>query len=147
MLGELRNPRVAALPLAAAFGGMLVPAGVVSACGWQRAGRKRLGHPSCPPTRPSSSDAWRFSARAFQENLRLFLLSLAIFDDVGAILVVAIGYGDTLNWAALGAAGIGFAVVAAISRLGVRNIPVYFAIGGGIWLAFDASGSMRPLPA
>jgi NhaA family Na+:H+ antiporter len=74
------------------------------------------------------------------ESLRLFLLSLAIFDDVGAIAVVAIGYGDTLNWTALAAVCLGLAVVAAIARLGVRSIPVYFAIGGGIWLAFDFSG-------
>ncbi len=62
------------------------------------------------------------------------------FDDVGAILVVTIGYGDPLNWIALGAAGLGLAAVAGISQLGVRKIAVYFAIGGGIWLAFDISG-------
>jgi NhaA family Na+:H+ antiporter len=73
-------------------------------------------------------------------SLRLFLLSLAIFDDMAAILVVAIGYGEALNWVALGAAGLGLVIVAGIARLGIRSIPVYFAIGGGIWLAFDASG-------
>jgi NhaA family Na+:H+ antiporter len=74
------------------------------------------------------------------ESLRLFLLSLAIFDDIGAILVVAVGYGETLNWIAIGLALAGLGVVAAIARLGVRSLPVYFAIGGGIWLSLDASG-------
>jgi NhaA family Na+:H+ antiporter len=72
--------------------------------------------------------------------LRLFLLSLAIFDDIGAILVVAIGYGETLNWIAIGLVGLGLVVVAGIARLGIRSIPVYFAVGGCVWLAFDASG-------
>jgi NhaA family Na+:H+ antiporter len=74
------------------------------------------------------------------QSLRLFLLSLAIFDDVGAILVVTIAYGGTLNWLPLGVAGLGFVAVATFARLGVRSIPVYFAMGGVIWLAFDASG-------
>jgi len=74
------------------------------------------------------------------QTLRLFLLSLAIFDDIGAILVVAVGYGGALNWLALCAAGLGLIAIVAISRLGVRGMPVYFALGGGIWIALDASG-------
>ncbi|WP_373414748.1 Na+/H+ antiporter NhaA [Ensifer aridi] len=139
VLGELRNPRIAALPVAAAFGGMAVPAGLFSllvgggpgASGWT--------------TVMSTDTAFVIGCLALlgsriPGSLRLFLLSLAIFDDVGAILVVAIGYGESLNWVALGAAGLGLAIVAVIARLGIRSIPVYFAIGGGIWLAFDASG-------
>jgi Na+:H+ antiporter, NhaA family len=73
-------------------------------------------------------------------SLRLFLLSLAIFDDIGAIMVVAIGYGSALNWWALALSGLGLAVVMGVARLGVRNIPIYFLIGGLTWLAMDASG-------
>jgi NhaA family Na+:H+ antiporter len=72
--------------------------------------------------------------------LRLFLLSLAIFDDVGAILVVAVGYGEALNWLALILGIVGLGAVAGIARLGVRGIPIYFLMGGLIWLCFDASG-------
>jgi len=64
------------------------------------------------------------------QSLRLFLLSLAIFDDVGAILVVAVGYSDSLNKIALVVAGFGISVVAGIARLGVRNIAIYFVLGG-----------------
>jgi NhaA family Na+:H+ antiporter len=73
-------------------------------------------------------------------SLRLFLLSLAIFDDVGAILVVAVGYSDALNWTALTLGVLGFAVVAGTARLGIRSIPVYFLFGGMIWFCIDASG-------
>jgi len=73
-------------------------------------------------------------------SLRLFLLSLAIFDDIGAILVVAIGYGSELNWLALALAGLGLAIVLAAARLGIRSVTIYFLIGGLIWLALDASG-------
>ncbi|GAB4072532.1 Na+/H+ antiporter NhaA [Ancylobacter sonchi] len=139
VLGELRNPRVAALPVAAAFGGMVVPAGVFLLVIGSSPGANGWGIVMSTDTAFVIGCLAMLGSR-IPESLRLFLLSLAIFDDVGAILVVAIGYGGTLNWAALGAAGIGLAVVAAISRLGVRNIPVYFAVGGGIWLAFDTSG-------
>ena len=73
-------------------------------------------------------------------SLRLFLLSLAIFDDVGAVLVVAFGYGDSLNWLALGLGLLGIGIVAITSRLGIRSIPVYFFLGATVWLCFDASG-------
>jgi NhaA family Na+:H+ antiporter len=72
--------------------------------------------------------------------LRLFLLSLAIFDDVGAILVVAVGYGETLNWPALALGVLGLCVAAGAARLGIRSIPIYFLMGALIWLCFDASG-------
>lgn len=139
VLGELRNPRMAALPIAGAFGGMVVPAGLFlllvdggpGASGWG--------------TVMSTDTAFIIGCLVIlgsriPQNLRLFLLSLAIFDDIGAIMVVAIGYGDTLNWVAIGLVGFGFAVVAGVARLGVRSLPVYFAAGGAIWLAFDASG-------
>jgi len=138
-LGELRDPRVAALPVAAAIGGMVAPVGIFLLIVGGAPGTSGWG------TVMSTDTAFVIGCLAvlgsrIPQNLRLFLLSLAIFDDVGAILVVAVGYGDTLNWLAIGAAGLGLVIVAAIARLGVRSIPVYFALGGGIWLAFDVSG-------
>jgi NhaA family Na+:H+ antiporter len=139
VLGELRNPRVAALPIAAAFGGMVVPAGLFLLLVGGKTGASGWG------TVMSTDTAFVIGCLAVlgsrvPQSLRLFLLSLAIFDDIGAILVVAIGYGGTLNWIAIGLVGLGFAVVAGIARWGIRSIPVYFAIGGCIWLALDASG-------
>jgi NhaA family Na+:H+ antiporter len=70
----------------------------------------------------------------------VFLLSLAVFDDVGAILVVAIGYGGELNWVAITLGALGLAIVFGAARVGIRSVPIYFLIGGFIWLALDASG-------
>jgi NhaA family Na+:H+ antiporter len=139
VLGELRNPRMAALPVAAALGGMVVPAGLFLLLVGDGPGASGWG------TVMSTDTAFVIGCLAIlgsrvSQSLRLFLLSLAIFDDIGAILVVAIGYGGDLSWIAIGLVGLGLAVVAGIARLGIRSIPVYFAIGGGIWLAFDASG-------
>lgn len=139
VLGELRELRMTVLPLAAAVGGMVVPATVFlllvdggpGASGWG--------------TVMSTDTAFVIGCLALlgsrvPHSLRLYLLSLAVFDDIGAILVVAIGYGETLHWVALGLAVGGTALVAAFARLGVRSIPVYFALGGCVWLALDASG-------
>jgi NhaA family Na+:H+ antiporter len=139
VLGELRSPRAAALPLAAALGGMAIPAGLFLLMMGSAPGASGWG------TVMSTDTAFVIGCLALlgsriPVSLRLFLLSLAIFDDVGAILVVAIGYGGPLNWVALGLAAVGLGFVAAIARLGVRSLPVYFAFGGFVWLALDASG-------
>jgi NhaA family Na+:H+ antiporter len=73
-------------------------------------------------------------------SLRVFMLSLAITDDIGAILVVAIGYSSHIAWAPL-ALGIGTCVlVRGMGALGIRSVPVYFIVGGVVWAAIDASG-------
>lgn len=139
VLGELRNPRVAALPVAAALGGMLIPVGVFlllvepgpHARGWG--------------TVMSTDTAFVIGCLAVLKSrvpgsLRLFLLSLAIFDDVGAVLVVAIGYGGPLDWIALALAAGTIAAILALGRFGVRGMSVYFALGVGLWLALDRSG-------
>ncbi len=139
VLGELTNRRVAALSLAGALGGMLVPAaffvvlqhGAPGAHGWG--------------TVMATDTAFLVGCLAvlgsrIPQSLRLFLLSLAIFDDVGAILVVAIGYGEELNWVAAASGALGFAFVFGIAQLGIRSVPIYFLVGGVIWFAMDASG-------
>ena len=139
VLGELRDPRAALLPIAAAIGGMVVPVSVFVLIVGGGPGASGWG------TVMSTDTAFVIGCLAvlgprIPETLRLFLLSLAIFDDVGAILVVTIAYGEILNWVALCVAGLGLVAVAAAARLGVRSIPIYFTMGGVIWLAFDASG-------
>ncbi|MFV3132053.1 Na+/H+ antiporter NhaA, partial [Niveispirillum sp. KHB5.9] len=139
VLGELRDPRVAALPIAAAVGGMVVPASLFLLIVGGGPGASGWGTVMSTDTALVIGCLAMLGAR-IPASLRLFLLSLAIFDDVGAILVVAIGYGATLNWGVLSIGGFGFVVVAALARLGIRSIPTYFAMGGGIWLALDVSG-------
>jgi len=138
-LGELRDPRVAALPIAAAVGGMVAPIGMFLLIAGGGPGASGWGAVMSTDTAFVVGCLAVLSSR-IPQTLRLFLLSLAIFDDVGAILVVAVSYGDAFSGFALGAAGLGLASIVGISRLGVRSLTVYFAVGGGVWLALDGSG-------
>lgn len=139
VLGELRNIRVATLPLAAAIGGMGFPAlfyfllmrGEPELSGWG--------------TVMATDTAFVIGCLALlgnriPSNLRLFLLSLAIFDDIGAILVVAFGYGGDMNWLALILGSLGFGVVAGAAKVGIRSVPIYTILGILIWVGFKFSG-------
>jgi NhaA family Na+:H+ antiporter len=139
VLGELRNPRTTAFSIAAALGGMLVPAalfwlvarGSPDAHGW--------GIVMATDT-AFMIGGLALLGRRIPRNLRLFLLSLAIFDDIGAILVIAIAYGRELQWAALAWASSAFAATWALGRVGIRHVAVYVVLGVLAWFALDASG-------
>lgn len=139
VLGELRHPRMAALPFAAALGGMAVPVALYLALMVGEPGMHGWGTVMATDTAFVIACLAIFGTR-IPPSLRLFLLSLAIFDDVGAVLVVAFSYGEAMNLSALGLGALGLAGVAGAAKLGVRRIPVYFLMGGAIWLCFDASG-------
>jgi NhaA family Na+:H+ antiporter len=135
----LRNARLAALSFAGGLGGMLVPASLYLVLMNNQPGIQGWG------TVMTTDTAFVIGCLALlgsriPPSLRLFLLSLAIFDDVGAILVVAVGYGDALNWTALALAAFGLAAVVGVRRFGIRSVPFYFLLGGLIWLCLDASG-------
>lgn len=139
VLGELRDPRLAALSLAGALGGMAAPAGLYLLLAGGGAGAHGWGVVMATDTAFVMGCLALLGSRA-PLSLRLFLLSLAIFDDVGAILVVAIGYSGAIDWRPLLVAGAGFAVVVLMARLGVRALALYFLVGAAIWLAIDSSG-------
>jgi NhaA family Na+:H+ antiporter len=73
-------------------------------------------------------------------SLRVLLVSLAIADDIGAILVIAIGYSKTIHLPWLGLGGFGMLAVWALAQLGVRSIPMYVMAGFAMWLGFHESG-------
>ncbi|MFP4003084.1 MAG: Na+/H+ antiporter NhaA [Alphaproteobacteria bacterium] len=139
VLGELRNMRLAAMPFAGALGGMVVPAALYLALMSGQPGMQGWGTVVATDTAFVVGCLALFGTR-IPPALRLFLLSLAIFDDVGAILVVAVGYGESLNWIALGLAMFSLAVIAGAARIGIRSVPIYFVFGAAVWLCFDASG-------
>jgi NhaA family Na+:H+ antiporter len=139
VLGELNNPRMAALSIAAALGGMLVPAALYLML--------QSGHPGQTGwgTVMATDTAFVIGCLALlgsriPKSLRVFMLSLAIVDDIGAILVVAIGYSSHIAWGAIALGALGVAIVRALALVGVRSVPVYFLVGCFIWLAVDASG-------
>jgi Na+:H+ antiporter, NhaA family len=140
VLGELRDLRRAALPFAGALGGMLVPASLYLSVMSGQPGAHGWGTVMATDTAFVVGCLGLFGAR-IPSSLRLFLLSLAIFDDIGAILVVAIGYGgEALNWVALFLATTGLAMMAVLIRVGIRSTAIFFLMGVAIWLCIDRSG-------
>ena len=139
VLGELRKPRMAALSIAAALGGMIIPAAIYVAL--------QRGHPGEAGwgTVMATDTAFVVGCLALlgpriPQSLRVFMLSLAIVDDIGAILVVAIGYSSHIAWGALALGALGIAIVRIMALVGIRGFPLYFLVGGFTWLAVDASG-------
>ncbi|MCR6650862.1 MAG: Na+/H+ antiporter NhaA [Cellvibrionaceae bacterium] len=139
VLGELRDPKMAALSIFAASGGMLVPAVVYLLLQWNEPGRHGWGTVMATDTAFVICCVAMLGKRV-PTSLRVFMLSLAIVDDIGAILVVAIGYSGNIFWGALGIVALGLIVILAMARLGVRSFPSYFLVGGFIWLALESSG-------
>lgn len=139
VLGELRHLRMAALSFAGALGGMLVPMAIYLVLMAGRAGVQGWGAVMATDTAFVIGCLALLGSRV-PPTLRLFLLSLAIFDDVGAIMVVAFGYGHALHWPPLVLSVLGLFAVAGAAWIGIKSIPVYFLLGGAIWLCVDASG-------
>lgn len=139
VLGELREPRQAVLPVAAALGGMLVPAAIY--WGLQSGQTGALGWGTVMATDTAFVvGALALLGRRIPKGLRVFMLSVAIVDDIGAIAVVAIAYGGPVAWPAVAAAAVGVVALRAMSLLGVRSFVIYSLAGIGIWLCLDMSG-------
>ena len=139
VLGELRSPRVAALSIVAALGGMLVPAALYLALQLNQPGEHGWGAVMATDTAFVIGCLALLGRRAPQ-GLRVFLLSVAVVDDIGAVLIVAFGYSGEIGWAALAAGGVGLGAVRGMALLGVRSVAVYVVVGCLVWLAVDASG-------
>ncbi len=137
--GELRDPRKAALPVLAALGGMVVPAALFLLCRWGRPGEHGWGIPMATDIAFVVGFLALLGSRV-PGGLKIFLLSLAIVDDIGAVLVIAVFYAGNLSWLALALAAAGFALTYLLNRIGVRRVAVYVILGGCIWLAFLKSG-------
>jgi Na+:H+ antiporter, NhaA family len=137
--GELRDPRKAALPVIAAIGGMLVPAAIFLALQYGKPGDRGWGIPMATDIAFVVGIMALLGPRV-PFGLKIMILSLAIADDIGAVIVIAIFYSTGISWAALGLAAMGFGITYALNRLGVRAISIYVAVGIGIWFAFFHSG-------
>ena len=137
--GELKSPKKAALPIAGAIGGMVVPAliylmfnaGTPEAGGW--------GIPMATDIAFALGVVILLGKRV-PLSLKVFLVALAIVDDLGAVLVIAFFYTSNLSFAALGVGGLFLAALIAANRMGVRRPVVYVTLGIGLWVAFLQSG-------
>ena len=138
-VGELASRERAMLPVFGALGGMVAPAliylmlqpGGAAAAGWGI---------------PMATDiAFAVAALAIlgprvSPGLKIFLLALAIVDDLGAVTVIAVFYTDEIRLPALLAALLGLGLVYAMRRAGVRAYSPYFVLGAAVWLATLGSG-------
>jgi NhaA family Na+:H+ antiporter len=139
LIGELASLRKAALPAAAALGGMVVPAALYFAL--------NVGGPGAPGWGiPMATDiAFALGVLALlgdrvPAGLKIFLAALAIVDDIGAVLVIAFFYTEGVSWSALGAAGALLLFAAGANAAGVRRPWAYSLIGVALWGAVLASG-------
>jgi NhaA family Na+:H+ antiporter len=136
--GELRDPRTAAVPVLAALGGMVVPALVFTAWTAGRTGGHGWGIPMATDIALVVGVLAILGTRA-PPKLRVFLLTLAVVDDIGAIVVIAVFYAGALSWSWLGGAVAGVAVVV-LMRPFVRAPVAYVPIAIAVWVATLNSG-------
>ncbi len=137
--GELRSPRSAALPALAALGGMIVPALLYVGVNAGQPGVKGWGIPMATDIAFAVGVVALLGSRV-PPPLKLFLLTLAIVDDIGAIIVIAWFYSSGLDLVALAAAAALLGAIVALQRAEVVWMPIYVALGVGVWLATLLSG-------
>jgi len=139
LVGELANLRNAVMPIAAAIGGMVVPALVYFALNPE-------GEPALGWGIPMATDiafaigALALLASRVPKALITFLVALAIVDDLGAVMVIAIFYTDTISLVPLAAAGGLFALLMLLNMAGIRKTLPYFVIAVILWYALYRSG-------
>jgi NhaA family Na+:H+ antiporter len=109
-LGELSSPRKAALPMFAAFGGMVIPAGIYAIFNHNGIGSPGWGIPMATDI-AFAVGILTLMSRKVPFSLKIFLLALAIVDDLGAVLVIAFFYTEEIARNALGWAAIGLGVI------------------------------------
>ncbi|MCB9373103.1 MAG: Na+/H+ antiporter NhaA [Microthrixaceae bacterium] len=137
--GALSDRRAAMLPAVAALGGMLVPAAIYAAINAGTEGAGGFGIPMATDI-AFAVGVVTLLGRRVPIGARLFLLALAIVDDIGGIVVIAIFYADGLSfrWLALAAGGV--AVAAAMNRVDIRSLVPYAVVGVFTWYALLQSG-------
>jgi len=138
-VGELNTPRKAALPLMAAIGGMVFPAALYVLLNIGSAGVQGWAIPMATDI-AFMLGLLALLGRRIPLSLRIFFTALAIVDDLGAVLVIALFYTSDILWSALGVAGLILLVLIALNWVGVRNPLPYALLGIGLWLAFVQSG-------
>lgn len=139
--GELHDARVAALPVLAALGGMLGPALIYTAIAGPL-GPEALRGWGVPMATDIAFSVGVLSllGRRVPTSAKIFLLTLAVADDLGGIVVIAVAYTSSLAGGWLGAAAAGLLVIALANRSGVRSMIFYVPVGIVVWYCLLESG-------
>ena len=138
-MGELTQRNRLSVPTLAALAGLVVPALIYLAFNAGGPGGHGWGIPMATDT------AFLLGALALvgprcPTQLRVFLLSLSVVDDIGALTAIAVFYSESVQVAALAVAAVCVLAFYLLTRLQVWRGPAYFAVGAVMWLAMDASG-------
>jgi NhaA family Na+:H+ antiporter len=139
LVGELSSMRFAALPIAAAIGGMVVPALLYVAVNAGGEGIRGWGIPMATDIAFALGVLTLLGPRV-PVGLKVFLTALAIVDDMGAVLVIAVFYTAAIHWTSVGVALLAVGVLLALNRFRVMNLGPYLLTGTVLWAALLASG-------
>jgi NhaA family Na+:H+ antiporter len=139
MVGELSDIGKASLPIIAAIGGMIVPAVIYALFSGGSEAGSGWGIPMATDIAFAVGVLVLLGSRA-PRALLTFLVALAIVDDLGAVIVIALFYTDTIYWGALGTAAGLFGLLILMNLLGIRKPLIYFLVGMLLWLAMLKSG-------
>lgn len=139
LVGELSNIKVAILPILSAIGGMVIPALIYLSINYQNIGANGWGIPM------ATDIAFAISALVLLGNrvspaLVTFLVALAIVDDIGAVIVIALFYTAQIHYDFLLLAGVMFALLVVLNRFGIHAVLPYFIIGLFMWFFMLESG-------
>ena len=139
LAGELSSPRQAALPIAGAIGGMVVPASIYFLA---TAGGGEVRGWAIPMATDIAFALGTLAIVAPRApgGLKVFLAALAIVDDMGAVLVIALVYTRDLAWWPLGMAGVVFMLLLALNLFRIRRLTPYLLLGLALWFFVHASG-------
>lgn len=139
LVGELSDIKVAILPIVGAIGGMILPALIYSFINFDQEGANGWGIPM------ATDIAFAISALVLLGNrvspaLVTFLVALAIVDDLGAVVVIALFYTNEINMIALSLATVSFVIMVFFNRFGIRAVLPYFLVGLFLWFFMLESG-------
>jgi NhaA family Na+:H+ antiporter len=137
--GELASARRAALPMLGALGGMLAPAIIYLIVTGGGAAARGWGIPTATDIAFALGILALLGDRV-PGGLKMFLAALAIVDDIGAIVVIAVFYSQGVSWTALAGAALVLLAAAGANRAGVRRPLIYGLLGVALWAAVHASG-------
>ncbi len=138
--GGLSDPTIAVLPVIAALGGMIAPALIYTAFNWGNAEALRGWATPTATDIAFALGVLSLLGSRVPASLRLFLLAIAIVDDLGAIVIIAIFYTAELSWTALSCAGVAVAVLAALNLAGIARRAPYILTGVFLWVCVLKSG-------
>ncbi|GBC90305.1 MAG: Na+/H+ antiporter NhaA [Fimbriimonadales bacterium] len=139
LVGELASFKKASLSVAAAIGGMVAPALIYTALNWGTENLRGWGIPMATDIAFALGALALLGTRA-PTALKVFLTALAIVDDLGAVLVIAIFYTENLKIGFLGYALLVWGLMIGANRLGVRSALAYFLMGLVMWFFMLKSG-------